>query len=319
MNDPSEQPIDIEEQRRWMLEHKESTGFTWKQLSGRVGIPNSTLGLFCGNNYNAPGEWIAEAVFRYRQMLTAQASIKAELPEIPTYFNTPTSLELIRLLTGAQRGRMNAAAMSPGLGKTITAKHYGACNSNVFVVTASPAEARLLPATHAVLRALGIPNAMFRSHEASAQVIKRVRDMGNPLLIVDEAQHLSIEAIEQIRSWHDVAGLGIAFLGNAGLLQKLEGGSRSISHAQLFSRLSLKMLRIKPLSGDIDAMLDAWRITDPKMCAFVHEIAMKPGALRGATFTIELAHMIAVSTGEDFAINHLQDAWAQLSSRPVAA
>jgi hypothetical protein len=38
MNDPSAQPIDIEEMRSWLMEHRVSTGFTWSELSKRVGI-----------------------------------------------------------------------------------------------------------------------------------------------------------------------------------------------------------------------------------------------------------------------------------------
>jgi hypothetical protein len=66
-------------------------------------------------------------------------------------------------------------------------------------------------------------------------------------------------------------------------------------------------------------MLDAWRISDADITAFVHTIAMKPGGLRGATFVLELAHMVARASGEELAVGHVQDAWAQLSTRPVAA
>lgn len=319
MNNPSAQPINIDEQRSWLIEYKRTTGLSWKQLSARLGQNHSTLGLFCGNNYNAPGDKIAEAIFRFRQMLAAQASLKTELPEMPGYFETETSQRLIYLLSWAQRGRITVAAMSPGLGKTMTADHYQACNSNVYMVTADPSTSTVTAMIHAVLRTLGVPQPMFRKYEASAQVMKRLRDLSNALLIIDEAQHLDQKAIDQLRSWHDATGIGIALLGNAGLLQTLEGGSRSISRAQLFSRISFKLLRIHPLAADIEAMLDAWMITDAEVRRLVHTIAMKPGALRGATFALELAHMIALSSDEDLSASHLQDAWAQLSTRPVAA
>lgn len=319
MNDPAQETINIGEQRDWLNEHKKTTGLSWKQLGNRVGIASSTLSLFCGNNYNAPGDKIAEAIFRYRQTLTAQASIKIDLPDIPDYFTTETSERLIFLFGWAQRGRIAVAAMSPGLGKTITANHYKACNSNVFMVTATPATSSVLAMIHAVLAEMGIPQHMYRTHEAATQVIKRVKDLGNPLLIFDEAQHLSEKAIDQLRSWHDATKLGIALLGNANLLQTLEGSNRSIARAQLFSRISFNLPRLHPLAADIDAMINAWNITDEKICDLVHSIAMKPGGLRVATFALELAHMIAISTGDELNVSHLQDAWAQLSTRPVSA
>jgi DNA transposition AAA+ family ATPase len=319
MNDPSTQPIDVEEQRLWLIEHKNSTGLAWKQLGGRLGVNPTSLSLWAGGNYNAPGSKFAEAVFRHRQMLASQASIKVDLPDIPNYFETETSQRLIYLLSWAQRGRMAAAAMSPGLGKTITAEHYKACNSNVFIITVQPATSSVLGMMSAVARAIGITHPFSRKHDVSHLIAKALGSMGNPLLIVDEAQHAKFETLDQLRSWHDAVGVGVALLGNAGLLQTLEGQSRSVSHAQLFSRISFKLSRLHPLAEDIEAMLEAWRITDPKVSEFVKAIAGKPGGLRGATFTLELAHMIAASTGEDLAVTHLQDAWTQLSTRPVAA
>ena len=264
---------------------------------------------------------IADAVFRYRQTLAAQAALKGEMPEIPNYFETPTSLKIIQVLSVAQRGRITVAALSPGLSKTITADHYQACNANVFKVTITPACSKLVSMMNTVLVALGRPGAVhyYRTHALSKMIVDAVKNLGNPLLIVDEAQHLDERAIEEIRSWHDATGLGIAFLGNAGLLQTLEGGARQLSRAQLFSRIALPFEAIRPVAGDVEALLDAWRISDPKICEFVHTIAQKPGALRGATFALELASMMAASTREDLQVGHLQDAWAQLSRRPVAA
>lgn len=43
MNDPTAQPIDIEEQRLWLADHRSSTGFTWSELSKRIGIKTGTL------------------------------------------------------------------------------------------------------------------------------------------------------------------------------------------------------------------------------------------------------------------------------------
>jgi DNA transposition AAA+ family ATPase len=245
--------------------------------------------------------------------------IKVDLPDIPAYFETETSKRLITLFTWAQRGRMAAAAMSPGLGKTISAQHYKACNANVLIITGEPAASSPLGMMSAVARALGIPHTSSRKYELSAIIVRTLKAMGNVLLIVDEAQHFRFETLDQLRSWHDTVGLGLALLGNAGLLQTLEGQSRAVSHAQLFSRISSKLSRLHPLAEDIEAMLEAWRIDDRKVGEFIQAIAVKPGGLRGATFTLELAHMIAASTGEPLSVAHLQDAWTQLSTRPVPA
>lgn len=321
MNDPKNQPIDIEEQRAWIVEHKRDTGLSWEKLASRLGpdINKTSLSLFAGAKYNAPEDRFAEAVFRFRQTLASQAAIRAEGPEIPGYFPTETSTQLIRLLQYAQRGRITVGALAAGISKSTAAEHFRACNANVFLVTVFPSTSGIYGMLRSVLQQLGEPNASGSPEVLSNRVMARVRSLHNPLLVFDEAQHLTVRAIEEIRGWYDITGVGISLLGNKSLLQQLEGGNRSDAFAQIFSRVSLRLVRLQPLSGDIEALLEAWRITDEKICEEIHRIAKLPGALRSATWTLELAHMLASGGREDLSVGHVQDAWAQLSSRSVAA
>lgn len=319
MNDPSAQPIDVEEQRRWIQDHKAESGLSWKLLGGRLNISHSTLSLFAGNNYNAPGDKIAETIFRYRQTLTSQAALRAEAPEIPTYFPTETSNKLIFLLHWAQRGRIVTAALGAGLGKTTTAKHFQACNANVFMATCSPSSSGLYNMQHKVLRAMGDLDAGGNMHLLTERVLRKTRNLDLPLLIIDEAQHLTERAIEEIRHWHDETGIGVALFGNEEVQQRIDGGSRSAAFAQIFSRVSMRLVRSFPLDADVEAVLEAWRVHDQRVSAFIHQIARKPGGLRGATFTLELAMMLAMDEQAELSLSHVEDAWAQLSSRAVRA
>jgi DNA transposition AAA+ family ATPase len=321
MHDPKDQPIDIEEQRKWLEEHKRDTGLSWQQLATRLGpgINKSTLGLFVTGHYQGRLEPIAEAIFRFRQTLAAQAALRAEGPEIPGFFQTETSNQLVRLLQYAQRGRITVGALAAGLGKSITAEHFRACNANVFLVTIFPSTSGIYGMQRAVLKQLGIPNASGSPEALSSKIMDAVRDLANGLLIFDEAQHLTVRAIEEIRGWYDVTKVGVALLGNKSLLQQLEGSGRSDAYAQIFSRVSLPLVRLRPLDADVDALLEAWRIHDEKIATEVHRIAELPGGLRSVTWTLELASMIAAGGREELAAAHVQDAWTQLSSRRVAA
>lgn len=321
MNDPKDQPIDVEEQRDWLNEHKKDTGLSWKQLSSRTGVALSTLSLFSGGNYGAPGDKIAQSIFRYRQTLAVQASLKIEMPVVPSYYETETSRQLVDLLSMAQRGRIVVAALSPGMSKTMTARHYQACNVNTFLVTCSPALASIVALQHEIMAKLGNPSLQGLPHTISRAIRRRFADLGNPLLIVDEAQHLTERSFDELRSWHDdpEVSLGIALLGNAGLYQKLGANDRGIDRAQLFSRIGNHLVRVKPLRDDVEALLDAWGIKNPQVEALVHQIAQTPGALRQASFVLEMATMLARAENSELALNHVQDAWAQRSARAVAA
>lgn len=316
MNDPKNQPIDIEDQRAWLIEYKRSSGQSWGQIAARLGLKTGTLSQFGTTKGYAGNETpIAETVFRYRQTLVSQAMLRVELPEIPGYFQTATSSKLIYLLRRAQEGRIVTAAMGAGLGKTTTAKHYAACNANVYLVTCSPSSSGVYAIQHKVLKAMGDLNASGAPYILTMRIERMAATLDSPLLILDEAQHLTEKALEEIRTWHDTTGMGIALFGNESVQQRLEGGSRAAVFAQLFSRQAQKLVRSFPLKEDIEALLQAWRVHDEDVAHQIEAIARKPGGLRGATFTLEMATMLAIADKSELSVQHVTDAWAQLSAR----
>lgn len=320
MNDPAATPIDIEEQRSWLIDHHRQAG-SWSQIAKRINVPQGTISQFGSDKgYAGDEQKIADTIYRYRQMLAAQASIEVEAPLKPGYFETETSRQLVQLLSWAQRGKIIVAALGPGLGKTMTARHFSACYANVFVATMSPSTAGVNTMQIEVLEALGEKNPVGTPQKLSRRIRDRVEGLTNPLIVIDEGQHLSEKSIEEIRSWHDAVGVGIALMGNVGVMQRLEGGSRSAAFAQLYSRVSLKLLRNLPLKGDVEPLAAAWEIHDEAVIAYLRDrVCLTPGGLRNGTHALELASMIAASERQVLGLGHLQDAWAQLSSRAVLA
>lgn len=318
MNDPANTIVDIEEQRAWVKDLHQQLG-SWTEVSKRTGIAHSTINLFSTGKYAGDNTKIAEKVIRYRQTLAQHRSIVVDMPERPDFYETPTSAQLIHMLTFAQRyGRIVVAAMGPGLGKSASARHYKACFSNVFVATMKPSTAGVNNMQIAVLKAMGDPDARGTPQKLTDQIIDRAKNLRNALIVIDEAQHLSEKALDEIRGWNDEAGVGIALFGNAGVLQRLEGGNRRINFAQLFSRIGLRLQQPTPLEGDVEAMAEAWAIYDEKLIATLKNISMRPGGLRNGTHVLEVAHMIAASQGVELNEGHIGDAWMQLSSRAVA-
>lgn len=320
MNDPAATPVDVEEQRRWLIDRKQATGASWTELAKATGIASGTLSQFGSpNGYAGNNTKLAEQIFRYRQTLAAQSQIVADAPKRPGYFETPTSTQLTNMLRWAQHGRVVVAALGAGLGKTMTARHFASCYANVFVVTMTPSTSGVNNMQIEVLEALGERDAAGTPQKLSRRIRQRVQNLSNPLIVIDEAQHLSEKSVEEIRSWNDATGVGLALFGNESVLQRLEGGSRRAAYAQLFSRVGLRLVRSLPLAGDVDALADAWDIHADDARAYLRRIGVMPGGLRGAGMAIELAHMMASADRQPLAASHLQDAWAQLSSRPVAA
>ena len=319
MNDPKDQPVDIESQRAWLIDHKKATGMSWTDLSKRTGIAGGTLSQFGSTKgYAGDEQRLADQIYRYQQQLSAQAAIRVTAPEIPGFFRGPTAQDIETALSWAQRGRIVVVATGAGMGKTTTLRHYQASVSNVWIATIRPSSAGVMNMQQTVLEALGDRDANGPPNKLTRLIIDKVRATGG-LLVIDEAQHLSEKALEEIRSWHDETGIGVVLSGNIKVLTRLEGGNRRDDFAQIFSRVAHRVVRPHPLQGDADALFEAWRLTDEASLRAVREICMKPGALRGATFALELASMIAASEGVEVTAGHIRDCWAQLSTRQIAA
>ncbi len=318
MIDPAMTNIDIEEQRAWVMDRKTVT--PWSDLAAELDIKLGTLSQFgSSKGYKGDELTLAEKIFRYRQTLTRQAAIALELPEVPGYFPTPTSDQLIEMLHFAQRGKLVVAAFGAGLGKTITAEHFKACYGNVFMATMTGSTAGINNMQAEILEALGEKNPVGTPRALSKRIKHLVGELGNPLLIIDEAQHASQLSIEEIRSWRDATGCGIALLGNIGVLQRFHGGTSGSAFAQLSSRINLQLERATALIEDIDALARAWKIGDHECQAYLRKLGVMPGGLRGLTFTLELALMAATNQGKPLEVRHIREAWQARGARAVAA
>jgi len=320
MNDPENFPVDVEEMREWANALKAERGFSWTDYAAEVGIGRSTLNLFCLGQYSGDNEHVARKVFRYKQLIESQVETAAGVPVDPGFFETPTSRRIEGLLRIAQMGRITLGATGPGTGKTMTVRYYQASVSNVWVATMSPTTKSVAAMISEVLRATG---GQTKNNGWTRQLSAQVKDnvVGKRgVIVIDEAGNLDLEAIEEVRSWHDATGVGVCFLGNEELLMRIEGGPKRDAYARLNSRIAQRHIQTLPLDGDIEAFCDAWRITDTASRKMLGQIAMTPGAggLREMRQLVEGGSMLAELDGRDrVTLADLREAQATRATRYI--
>ena len=323
VNDIEETEGFIADQRDWLIEHKQTRALSWAQLQPLIGRPGSTLSRFSAGKYNGGpfasgnGE-IAKHIFRFRQTLVRQTELKVEAPDIPTFFETKTASEIHHLLAWAQRGRMCYWVGGPGTGKPPAAKEYAQRASTVWHVEILRSTKTTMALSHLILEVMRDFTGPTGTARLSAYVMGKFRDTGG-LLILDDAQNLDIDQIEEVRGWFDRTNVGVAFIGNPKVVSRMEGGSRAADFAQLYSRIGMRMIRALPLKDDIEALATAWQVQDEQVAATLHKIGSKPGGLRSCTYVMELAMMLARADNSELTVQHVHTAWTQLSSNPVVA
>ncbi len=274
-------------------------GLSQARAAQQIGISGAALNQWLAGKYRGQAAAVEAKVSRWLDARAERAATAAQLPAAPAYIETPASRRIAAALSWAQMAAdLVVAYGGAGMGKTVSARAYAAGRPNVWTATMTPAAQSLGPCLERAAAACGLRPAFSRQVRAAqreADLLERL-DGSRGLLIIDEAQHLSVRALEGLRGIHDAAGVGLALLGNEMLYARLTGGARSAEYAQLFSRIGRRVRLARASAGDVDALLAAWGLTDAGIRAAALDIARRPGALRGLTKTLRLAALLAAGS-----------------------
>lgn len=299
----------VSQQRDWLRDHMSANGLSWPAIAKRIGVPSGTLSAFGVDKYQGRNDKIAAKIREYRNFLDDQADLDVVAPETPDYFETPTSRAFIHQLRWAHRGKMVAIAGIPGCSKTQAVFYYRDSNpSSVVYIKIRPSQAGLANMLLAVLRALGKKDEVGSPQRLSDLIIQLIADR-NMLLVFDEAHELSDKAFEEIRGWHDETGVGVAFVGEPRLVQKIRATGRAAKPA-LSRRVTIfETGRVKP--EDVEALAEAWNIEDAEEIRILKQVGRLDGALGECTMVMELASIVAAGRGEPRGLKHILAACQQ--------
>jgi len=181
-----------------------------------------------------------------------------------------------------------------------TSRQYARSNVNVWLATMTPDTSSVGSCLEEIAEAVGIRGYYASTAKLRREVAKRLLDTKG-LLIVDEAQHLSLGALEEIRSIHDSTEVGMILCGNESIYSRLTGNNRAAHFAQLFSRIGKRLRLNLPLIGDVRAIAEAFNVNAKPEIDDLAGIARKPGALRGIVKTLRMASIFAA--GEEVPLN----------------
>lgn len=287
----------------------ENESLSQTDIARDSGIAFGTFSAWFNDAYTGNNDRVAAEVQIWLAARTERQRAAAALPAAPDYVPTKTSQRIIEVLQWAQIGPdIAVAAGGAGIGKTQACRHYTATNPNAWLATMQPATANVHTMLQAVAEAVGVTE--MSPTRLPGAIGRRVLST-NGLLIVDEAQHLAAKSLDQLRSLHDLCGVGVALVGNESVYGRL-GGNKA-EFAQLFSRIGMRFTRPRPYAADICTLIAAWNISDPAAVRLLKSIAGKPGALRGLTKTLRLASMLAAGEAAGLTAAHVNAAWARLS------
>lgn len=296
---------DIRAGLRTLVENEETT---FKQIALESGLSTGTISSFINDKYNGDNERVSQMLQRWLEKYHAVA----ELPEPPRFVETQTVKQIWTSMRFASLTESIAVVCgNPGVGKTEAAREYRRTNNNVWMITITPSCASVLECLTELAFELGMNDAPRRKGPLSRALRRRLEGTQG-LVIIDEADHLGAEVLEELRLLQESTRIGLVLMGNHRVYSNMTGGNRTVEFARLFSRIAKRTAINKTKKADVKAIADAWQINGEKELELLQQIAQKPGAIRILNHSLRLAAMTAHGKGERVNEDYLRQAFREL-------
>lgn len=296
---------DIRAGLRTLVENEETT---FKQIALESGLSTGTISSFINDKYNGDNERVSQMLQRWLEKYHAVA----ELPEPPRFVETQTVKQIWTSMRFASLTESIAVVCgNPGVGKTEAAREYRRTNNNVWMITITPSCASVLECLTELAFELGMNDAPRRKGPLSRALRRRLEGTQG-LVIIDEADHLGAEVLEELRLLQESTRIGLVLMGNHRVYSNMTGGNRTVEFARLFSRIAKRTAINKTKKADVKAIADAWQINGENELELLQQISQKPGALRILNHSLRLAAMTAHGKGERVNEDYLRQAFREL-------
>lgn len=192
-----------------------------------------------------------------------------------------------------------------GLGKTVSLKKYVSTHPDAIYLELKDCDKSTKGVCEKILSIINI-----EARGVDRFLVDTIIDylnMNQRLIIIDEAQHLSIRALENLRAINDATGTGIVLCGNPTVYDRMHG--RGQAHfAQLYSRIGIRRHIIEPEFNDIITIFGNYNL-DQESLLFLHQLALLRGGIRNCVKVVNIALQLLDCKEEPLSIDHLQAAY----------
>ena len=243
--------------RTKVSERLTTSGISQATLAEQIGISTTAVSQWLGGKYEGDNQAVAIKMQKWVEenpQFAVPPSVK-----VPVFVKTKTAEHIQAALTYAHVMRdVVVIHGGAGMGKTTTAAHYASRETGCWVITMAPSFASSTACLKNVLFALAHHEQVGgRGGDTVLRMILQHLRGRECLLIIDEAQHLMLPALESLRSIHDATECGLVLMGNEAVYSRLSG-RRSAEFAQLYSRVGSVLKLENPLPRDTTALAEQW-------------------------------------------------------------
>lgn len=275
LEDVMEEQLGYQQIIEELNEYMAVSGKNQAQIAQELGRSSGAVSAFLSGKYKTPHAMIPDV-----KALIELNKKKTVSPKKPEYEETGICRRIKNSIAYAHvRGAVTVIYGDAGIGKTSAIMEYIRNERMSLLITARPDCASITGINELIAKQMGIKERVSR--KITDEIINRMKGSGR-VLIVDEAQHLTVKALDHLRCLSDESGIGIALVGNENVYDKMRGdGSKTLG--QLFSRICMpEHVQTEDITyEDIEKIFGKYDIKEDAMKLLLG-ISNSPYGLRGA-------------------------------------
>lgn len=267
--------VSYEEAVKWARDYMQQKGLSQAEMSRKLSISPGAVSSYLNGKYPNP-----EGVTKKIAELMDMQARKTLAPIAPEFVETTVTRMVKQAISYAHlRGVVSVAYGDAGVGKTTAVQQYLKENQLAIGIEIIPVYSSLTGVTELLADKLGSKESTDR--RITRDIIGKLRGSGR-VIIVDEAQHLTVNAIEHLRSISDSTKIGICFVGNESIYTKLLGKHKN-EYAQLYSRIGVRKMVTTSTNSreDMDRIFGRYGLDEDSM-KILYQISRTNYGLRGA-------------------------------------
>lgn len=267
--------LSYEQAVQLVQDYKQESGKTQTAIANELGISDAALSSFLRGSYKTPHMIVPKVA----ELLKVTGKRKVA-PKEPAFVETTVAKRVMEAISYCHlQGKIAVVYGDAGVGKTQAVRAYLRENSLAIGITISPSYASITGVNELIADQLGIRERVAR--RIYAEIIGKLKDSGR-VLIIDEAQHLTVRALNHLRCMSDESGVGIALIGNEEVYTKMKGSGKA-DFAQLFSRIGMRreVLTSTTTKEDIRKVFAEAHLEEDAL-ELLYRIARTAYGLRGA-------------------------------------
>ena len=197
-----------------LKEYIQSTGKKQTDVAAELGVSGALVSSFLAGTYKTPHTMVPKV-----EELVRLNEKKKVTPKEPDFAETSVSRTVFNAVSYAHlRGTVSVVYGDAGVGKTCAIREYLKKNSLALAITIAPTYASITGVNELLAEQLGVRERVAR--RLTREIVSKLKGSGR-VLIVDEAQHLTVRALNHLRCISDESGVGIALIGNEEVYSKM--------------------------------------------------------------------------------------------------